>query len=59
MELSQHEDKDLFAALHHEYDKLPDLLHDPEERVKVWRRIRTMTDEIEKRYPVPDYSGDG
>jgi len=59
MELTQHEDKDLFAALHHEYDKLPDLLHDPEERVKVWRRIRTMTAEIEKRYPVPDYGEDG
>jgi hypothetical protein len=59
MELNHHEDKDLFAALHHEYDKLPDLLHNPEERVRVWQRIRTMTDEIEKRYPVPDHRGDG
>ncbi len=59
MEFSQYEDKDLFAALHDEYDKLPVLLHDPEERVRVWPRIRTMTDEIERRYPVPDYNGKG
>jgi len=46
---------DLFAALDEAKRKLPQFSDNPQGRLKVSQTISPLTDELQRRYPVPDY----
>jgi hypothetical protein len=54
-DITECSDKELFDTLYEAYRKLPLHASDPQARWAVWEEIFPLTNELQRRYPVPDY----